>query len=974
MLKRFILGVLAVIAASTPLRAQMRLDNEPQRPSAEAWNMAKYGEVQPSLYTGTVSVSIPLYHYQDADFNLPISLNYASNGCTPNVRPGMLGPDWTLSGGGCVTREIRGIPDNRDIGGYHGFHDVYDRKFEMDSVKVVWYNNEIPRFASCLYVTGNTIPYYDAEPDIFHFSAPGLNGSFHLGYDGKIYILTSNVNRSELKVEVVTESYYMEMDYFKEFKVTTGDGYVYIFLGTNDQTGNNTEEGQTTPSTLSTPDTTAREILKWNLSMIEAPNGRTVSYHYRRQAVMKSLRPYTYKSSTTNAFAGMIVSNPNMPTNALEYRRGSLLEKIDVDGQTIVTFDYMTGVSEKQQLTGATAVLDTNNVRLSRMKVWSGNKVIKTCSMSYTDTGDSDSGIRFLDSVFVEGEGTYSMTYINPTQYPALGVTSIDHWGYYNGKGGNNYLDVTDFNYQTKDEVFKANNCRIPDPQYARVGMLQRLTYPTGGYTVFTYEPHRYTSAIVRASATVFEPILRQMNTDYECGGLRISRIQHYDKDDEELSFKEYQYVSPNENGVGSGILVYMPRYRAAYSLSYNYYGLNNQLETGVLLSNNLTKVSDTHIEYSNVLEENPDGSCTEYVFNTSQDYPDIIRRFGGMDYQGTDASFQVNNKLDMDLINKAIMQGTSMQAVRGKIKSKNDYDSNGRIVREETTIYKTDSIYHPDVYIRQYEHLLATMNIPAEFIGRIDPSGVTTTTYYGNSNRSLTTNKNYIYNEHCQVSSISETGSCGECVVQAFDYVTDSQKDVVEAAMLAANVIAYPTAERTYVDSLLSSEVVYYFCHPDSTKARLFRVGEKHERDLVTNTWHITKYSYDKNGNILEVINPDGRKTCYLWGYRGMYPVAVIEGCGLQELKNITGFSAIEDGPFVGGLPASVEATLRSSAPQGSEVTTYEYEPLVGLAKATGPDGRKIEYSYNNAGKLMGVYDNAMRLRESYYYSTENK
>ena len=56
--------------------------------SPQAWSFMKYRGDTPDLYTGTMSVSIPIYTYQDQDFTLPISLNYASNGYIPNVQAG----------------------------------------------------------------------------------------------------------------------------------------------------------------------------------------------------------------------------------------------------------------------------------------------------------------------------------------------------------------------------------------------------------------------------------------------------------------------------------------------------------------------------------------------------------------------------------------------------------------------------------------------------------------------------------------------------------------------------------------------------------------------------------------------------------------------------------------------------------------------------------------------------------------------
>lgn len=119
---RTILIVAALaLALPQPSRAQMSAGNEPRRPSADAWEFMKYGEIHPSLYTGTLSLSIPFYTYKDPDFELPISFDYATTGHIPNVVSGILGPDWTLNLGGVITREVRGLPDDKshniDTGG-----------------------------------------------------------------------------------------------------------------------------------------------------------------------------------------------------------------------------------------------------------------------------------------------------------------------------------------------------------------------------------------------------------------------------------------------------------------------------------------------------------------------------------------------------------------------------------------------------------------------------------------------------------------------------------------------------------------------------------------------------------------------------------------------------------------------------------------------------------------------------------------
>lgn len=80
-------------------------------PSTETFQIQKYGNIAPSLYTGAMSFSIPLYVYQDEDFEIPLTLMYSFDGYRPDVHSGTVGYGWALECGGSVTREVRGYPD-----------------------------------------------------------------------------------------------------------------------------------------------------------------------------------------------------------------------------------------------------------------------------------------------------------------------------------------------------------------------------------------------------------------------------------------------------------------------------------------------------------------------------------------------------------------------------------------------------------------------------------------------------------------------------------------------------------------------------------------------------------------------------------------------------------------------------------------------------------------------------------------------
>lgn len=84
-------------------------NSEPYIPNWETYEFMKYGTVGASLYTGTVNYSVPIYIYEDNDFNYNVTVDYATNGFRVNHKSGALGHGWSLCSPGIVTREIRGL-------------------------------------------------------------------------------------------------------------------------------------------------------------------------------------------------------------------------------------------------------------------------------------------------------------------------------------------------------------------------------------------------------------------------------------------------------------------------------------------------------------------------------------------------------------------------------------------------------------------------------------------------------------------------------------------------------------------------------------------------------------------------------------------------------------------------------------------------------------------------------------------------
>ena len=105
-----------LLLSTHSLWAQLSLGSEPQQATPQAAEMTRYGNHGVNLYTGRLSVSIPIGEYRDKDFSIPVSLEYNYNGMRPNEQAAEPGLGWMLSCGGMITREVVGLADEGEGG------------------------------------------------------------------------------------------------------------------------------------------------------------------------------------------------------------------------------------------------------------------------------------------------------------------------------------------------------------------------------------------------------------------------------------------------------------------------------------------------------------------------------------------------------------------------------------------------------------------------------------------------------------------------------------------------------------------------------------------------------------------------------------------------------------------------------------------------------------------------------------------
>lgn len=279
------------------------------------------------------------------------------------------------------------------------------------------------------------------------------------------------------------------------WEITDGKGYKYFF-----------ESYETTTSfnglpLLNNPVMHLNEIQptvvnSWYLDRVEAPTGDFVNFKYTTYHPFYSSinynEKYNYRNATgvqnieTNSSLSQTVAN-EIYISEIEYNNGKIL----------------INTSSREDVNNKSKYIDTSYYpqKIDDIEIYNKNGILLKCSLNYDYPNQNDPRLMLKNVQFINSENKnylYSFLYNNNT-LPSKTSNAVDHWGFYNGKGGSNIIPIT-FGYQSIYPTFISkefhNNGvdREPNSECMTNYMLNTITYPTGGYSRFEYEPNTYSS------------------------------------------------------------------------------------------------------------------------------------------------------------------------------------------------------------------------------------------------------------------------------------------------------------------------------------------------------------------------------------------------------------------------------------------------------------------------------------------------
>lgn len=420
-----------------------------------------------NYFTGTPSVSLPLYSYTDHNgLGLKISAEFSSGGIRDGETPSLIGMGWYLNLGNVITRQVRGVPDDMATYGF-----MYSAAIPAD-----------------YRVNGNK--YYfdslDAQQDIFQFNVNGQSGKFFIGKNKQII----QIPASKTKIEYTTVSANADI---ATFKITTPDGVCFIFNDIEQTTtamagGTHYAKSQYSghqhgsawyPTYIVSPFKT--DTIRFNYTT----KSLTTQYSYPQVVYVKNSDhtvAVTYNATGYNTSTIKKLNSISFPDKqkvdfvySYKYQYDDTdyaLAKLKVSDTIFrygYAFDYQTSWSGKI-VPDPNADVDQPD---SVFKTYATKMLLRSIT-PYTQK-EARKGYQFIYNSPYLGIGLG----VNPAAYDSVKY-AYDHWGFFNARNNSGKVTPSVGNYYSG--ALRDGN------QHANENSLSYLILPDGGLVHYEYE------------------------------------------------------------------------------------------------------------------------------------------------------------------------------------------------------------------------------------------------------------------------------------------------------------------------------------------------------------------------------------------------------------------------------------------------------------------------------------------------------
>lgn len=848
-------------------------------PSPTAMQFQKYGDYPVSNFTGVPDITIPLYTIKEGDLSLPITMTYHASGIKVTDQSGFFGAGWTLNTGGLVTQTIIGNAED-------------DNNFPttvptVASINPCGWN----AYSETLVQLEQMEEQGDIEHDVFFYNLGSESGKFY--QQGGQQAPSSLYPYRPIKVVPFPSGW-------KSYEILDEKGVKHFF-------GQDGVYGSWDP---------AQGTNTWYASHIISglSDSNEISFKYSSPIHEYRVERHETYTRDDNPPPGDIAPPTDLPYYVPDLETGSATTTVD-------DYSYTELPTEIDFTLGKiTFSYDPTTNQLSTMTIYKADgSVYQRILFSIApfpnqqpDAPSTPAWYKLSAIKFYDGNGNFINQYqlgYNPGVIPPyINTNGVDYWGYFNGKPNTDLMpndpSYTLFWNAQRTSISIGGADRTADGNSMALMSLDTVVYPTGGMSVFTFEPNRYKFAGVT----------------YLAGGLRIQQITNYDYPGHIAQVKSYTY--------SDGVIDIVPNVTNYF---YNQVGLMEHL-LNCFVSYPFRRTiysSDPDVDFT------PHGSPVVYP-SVTETISDGANTIGSTRYDyavgtATYTTFPViyDNQFDYTTYQyKTYRADQKDWDLGGELLDKSVYDKNGNWISDENYNYQEhirDSLLNFKIYrfaLTMFDpedppgdyptftqnDMDYAVSCPNNGGALMDPYAYTNYWTITGEKRLMSkdiyiadqrsnqltldehTDYQYGNDSHDQPTQETTTDSKGRTVQTNYKYPADFSSTSPYNTMLAENKQTEVIQQDQYINnSFLQTIKTNYkdwgngVIAPDSVQVK--KLNGPMEPRLIYG-------GYDGRGNLLSVYKPGDMTTSYIWDYRHLRPIAQVKNAGITDVA-YTSFEA---------------------------------------------------------------------------------
>ncbi|MDR6485902.1 YD repeat-containing protein [Chryseobacterium vietnamense] len=914
-------------------------DNSEPMPSVSSFS--SYVNTPVSLSTGVPGISVPLFTLPAGGkaLELPIVLSYHVYNTGKNKPASEVGLGWSLLKGGTISRVIKGEVDE-------AFSDPAKSNYTKN-----------------------------AFDDIYYYDIPGNSGKFKFVRDIASNTFTlNNISGNPVKIGYTRDSNNATL-VLTSFTITDDKGISYIFedysisrFDTGSQ-GFNYKSAFFLSRIIDENGVEAARFSYQKNTKYSSYSATTLLYqNCKLDAVTTQYGKVTFENSYTSSLEAAGKDDPYQIKSVLLWDNAShLISKYTFQYSDFHSTAFPGNSNEGKRILIALNKLDKNQ-QITETRTFEYDTTGSETAYSPSPNAGEYSNFLCPDPLVIN-PGTYTIGLLKKMTLPEKGYVI------YNFEANEVYANRSNV---------QLDNNTLTDPALQYLNLTSTISYDTNTSRNYTFQVTETRKFYIKQSIDETYVISNYPHEDIiidpeykllTSGGTEVFNYTSCSPGIREYALSPGIYTFKISRGNGKGtlksyIIVTMPKpYKnksvvkeAARIGSIKYYDALGSLQKTIAYT--YDSFAGPNDSSGNIFAGEV---CDEWDYDNSFIlYKNVKEIYGGTSGSIGYSRYYFKTPDDYASISNPSYKPHFNIASSGILFKKEVFGQQNQLVSDENTDYVLEEISNAPEY-----SLCLSATSKAS---RVKSLKMTSNTYYSNGSSLQNIAETFFNPVNFQPYLVKETSPEGRITEKTISYATD----LGNTRLVNAGMLSIPLRTEVKIDGALVSKTETRYeaaSHLYPTSVAVYDMQNQNPDTAATLD------QYDNKGNLLQMTGKDNVPAVTVWGYYQTQPIAKIVGLSYNQVIALqTTVAAIAASNADADNPANEQALLQAlenlrkdPALSNSSVTTYTYDPMVGVTNTISPTGMKTTYRYDAAGRLEKVEDAGGKLLKEFKYNYKN-